>query len=87
MKICVSKQNKHEIEPTTVCFEPEELTHGKNIKDAIHRLGIREDNYINGKIIIKDAETGVQLSFPIKSFDDFLNITWHIRQKFRRKRK
>jgi len=87
MRICINFRKKGQIEASTVCVEPEELLYGKNIKDALRRLGVTPDNFVRGSVYVTDKDENIQLSFPFNNYEEFEREAWYIRQKLRKKSK
>jgi len=86
MRICVSL-DKGGIEPITNCFDPEMLLKGRNIKDALKKLGITPKDFVHGTIIIHDKEEDIDVRIPLREYSEFERYAWYIRQKLRQKEK
>lgn len=85
MRICINFMKRGQIEPSTMCIEPEELLYGKNIKDALRRLGVTPNNFVEGIVYVTDKDENLELSFPFNDYDDFEKEAWYIRQKLKKK--
>ena len=73
--------DRGEPDPSGFPIEVEDLTYGKNIKEALDRLGITEKNFV--RATFKEN----LLSFPTTDYQTFVNVCWGIRQKLLRKQK
>ncbi len=75
---------KWDPEPVHKNISTMDLIAGKNIKEALKKLNITEDNFIRAHITIIDKETNIKLSFTYDRYDRFLDLMWYIRNKLKK---
>jgi len=81
VRIGVHLHLKSNSEPTFREVDPEDLLEGSDIKEALNKLGITENNFVQGFF----EENLLKVSF--KSYDDFLNTAWYVRQRLHKIRR
>ena len=74
-------------EPAYRTIPLNQLTQGRTIKDALKRLGITENRFVSGIITVIDRDTGIQMTFQYKEFDEFVNALWRVRSKLKKLKK
>ena len=79
-KIRIGVYLKSNPEPIYKEVDVEDLLKGKNINEALSGLGITENNFVRGFF----QET--LLKVVCKSYDEFRQTAWYIRQKLLRRR-
>ncbi len=87
MWICVDYVKRGEIEASTKCVPPEKLLYGKNVRDALRKLGVTPNNFVKGRVLVHDEESDLKLSFPYHDYDEFERAAWYIRLRLIKEKK
>lgn len=62
-----------------------DLLKGRNIKEALERMGITEKNFSRAILKVTDKDTKIKLKFVFKNYEEFVKYMWYIRVRLKKR--